>query len=86
VSPCPEGFYSVVLIITLCLDDALDRADRHALGCVGVTNTLDTGVSIDDVDGVAFADGFGRAFRDARAAGNAVVLNFHCHSHFSFVI
>jgi hypothetical protein len=41
---------------------------------------LDADFGINDVDGVALADGLNRALRLARAAGNAVLSYCHCHS------
>jgi hypothetical protein len=82
VSPCPEGLYLdvFVLIIThLCFYDALNRADRHTLRLVEMTFALDTGICVDDVNGVAFCDGFGWAFWQAGAARNAIFVDFHCH-------
>jgi len=73
----------------LCLDDALDRANRDAFLRVMVTNTLDTGFLIDHIgDAVAFADRFGGTFRYARAAGDAFFGDFHghgCRSRNSFL-
>ena len=85
MSPCPEGFYLIGTIISrLRFDDAIDRADTHALGGVMVPDAFDTCGLIDDIQNpIAFADGFGRAFRYARATGDAVFLNFHSHGSFS---
>lgn len=70
----PSGRYRLLL----CLDDALDRADRSALGGVVVTDTLHAGGLVDDVeDAVTFADGFGWAFGHAGATGDAIFENFH---------
>jgi len=42
-----------------------------------VTFALNTGLLVDDVqNAVAFADGFGRTFRYARAAGDAIFIDF----------
>jgi len=41
--------------------------------------TLHTGGGVDYVNDIAFSDGFSRAFRQASAAGNAIVVDFHCH-------
>ena len=75
----------VVLIISqLRFDDALDGANADALGGIVVSDTFDTGSLVDHIgDAIAFADGFGRAFRYARATGDAVFLNFHGHGSFS---
>ncbi len=43
-----------------------------------MTNAFHAGGSIDYIWG-AFADGVGWAFRDAGAAGNALICNFHSH-------
>jgi hypothetical protein len=64
--------------LLLCFDDAIDRANIFAAGGVVVTDALNASIGVDDVD-VAFADGFGGAFRQAGAARNAIVLNFHSH-------
>ena len=70
----------------LRLNDAVDRADRDALGRVVVTDALDAGLLVDDVQGaVAFADRFGGTFGDARAAGDAIFLDFHGHGSRSVV-
>jgi hypothetical protein len=92
MSPCPEGFYLVVeiipdraLCISVCFDDAIDRADSHALGGVSMALAFDTGGLIDHIeDAIAFADGFGRAFGYASATGDAIFKNFHGHSSYSF--
>jgi hypothetical protein len=88
-SPCPEGSYSdvFVLIIThLGFYDALNRANRSALRFVVVTDALDAGVGIDDVQGaITLADRLGGAFRNASAAGDAFFSDFHCHGNYSFV-
>ena len=85
MSPCPEGFYLVSTIISrLRFDDAIDRADAHALGGVVVTDAFDTGGLVDNVqDPIAFTNGFGRAFRHARTTGDAIFENFHGHGSFS---
>ena len=45
---------------------------------------FDAGGLVDDVEGaIAFADGFGWAVGDARAAGDAVIIDFHGHAGFS---
>jgi hypothetical protein len=44
-----------------------------------VTNALNAGAGVDNVD-VAFSDGVGGAFRQASAASDAVIINFHSHS------
>lgn len=66
----------------LRLDDAVYWADGDALGRIKVADALHAGFSVNDID-VAFADRVGGAFRQAGAAGNAVILNFHSHSIFS---
>ena len=87
ITPCPEGFYLIVEIIpyrarciSVRFDDAIDRADADALGGIMVTLAFDAGSLINDVgDAIAFADRFGRAFGYARATGDAIFSNFHCH-------
>jgi hypothetical protein len=87
IAPCPEGYYLVVKIIPvtgimtqLGFDDAFDRADFDAFGGVVMSFAFDAGGLVDDVEGaVAFADGFGGAVGDARAAGNTVFGDLHGH-------
>src|SRR5512135_3226246 len=75
IAPCPEGFYLVVeiipyraLCISVCFDDAIHRANGHALRRIVMALALDTGFLIDDIeDAIPFADGFGRALRYACA-------------------
>ena len=83
--PAPKVFYLVGTIISrLRFDDAIDRADTHALGGVMVPDAFDTGGLVDDIqDPIAFADRFGRAFWYARTTGDAVFKNFHGHGSFS---
>jgi hypothetical protein len=64
--------------------DALDRADGDALGGIVETDTFHASCSINDVDGIAFGDGIGWAFRQACTAGNAFVCDFHCHDRYSY--
>ena len=88
----PRRFYLVVEIIpyralriSVRFDNAIDGADSHALGGIVMALAFDTGGLIDHIeDAVAFADGFSRAFRYARATGDAIFSNFHCHSRYSF--
>ena len=63
--PAPKVKYLIDMIITqLRLDDAFNRADGDALRRIMMTNAFDTGLLVDDIDGViAFADGLSRAFR-----------------------
>ena len=92
ITPCPEGFYLVVEIIpyralriSVRFDNAIDGADGHALGGIVMALAFDTGGLIDHIgDAIAFADGFGGAFGYARAAGDAIFGNFHCHDRYSF--
>ena len=92
IAPCPEGFYLVDEIIpyrafcvSVCFDDAIDRANANALGRIVVTHALDTGCLVNHIsDAIAFADGFGRAFRYACATGDALFSNLHCHGCYSF--
>jgi hypothetical protein len=44
-----------------------------------VTDAFNTSASIDNID-IAFGDRVGGAFRQASAASNAVIVNFHSHS------
>jgi hypothetical protein len=48
-----------------------------------VTHTFNAGFCINIIDGSAFGDGVGRAFRQACSAGNAVIGDFHCHVSFT---
>jgi hypothetical protein len=65
----------------LCFDDAVDRANILAARGIKVPDAFNTGIGIDDVNGITLGDGFGRAFWQACAAGNAIILNFHSHSN-----
>ena len=87
ISPCPEGLYSVVPIITqLRFADAIDRAGSHAAGRIKVAHALHTGVLVDHIQrAIAFADRLGRAIRDTCTASNAIFADFHGHSIFSIV-
>jgi hypothetical protein len=67
------------LVVVLCFFDAFDRAYRHTLRRIEVTNAFHAGVGINYVDGAALCDGVGGAFGFASAARNARVVNFHCH-------
>ena len=95
-APCPEGLYLIVenyitdqkpgFWLLLSLDDALDRANRDALGRIVMTNAFHASGLIDDVqDAIAFADRFGGTFGHARAAGDAIFLDFHGHGSRSVV-
>jgi hypothetical protein len=58
----------------LCLDNATNRANFHALRRGGMALALDTGGSINHVnDTITFADGTGGAFRHTYAASNTIV-------------
>jgi len=71
--------------ISVRFDDAIDRADADAPGGIRVTLAFDTGSLVNDIgDAIAFANGFGRAFGYARATGDAIFGNFHCHGRYSF--
>lgn len=49
-----------------------------------VADTLDAGCLINHVsDAIAFADGFGGAFRNTCATGDAFFKDFHGHGYFS---
>jgi hypothetical protein len=63
----------------LCFFDALDRANTYALRFIEMTFALYTGGCVDNVDGVAFSDGFGWAFWQASAARDAIIVDVHCH-------
>ena len=72
-------FYSSV-----CFDDAINRAHTNTPGRICMTLAFDTGSLIDHIgDAIAFANGFGRAFRYARATGDAIFSNFHGHNVYS---
>jgi hypothetical protein len=77
--PAPKVFMWLIDYIRLCFDDALDRADGHALGRIEMAHALDTGGGVDYVDGIAFGDRVGGALRQAGAAGNAIFVDLHCH-------
>jgi hypothetical protein len=38
-----------------------------------MTDAFHAGDRVDDINGSAFCDGFGRAFRETGAAGNAII-------------
>jgi len=78
----PGFLENLVYVRLLRLDDALDRADRGALRRIVMTDAFDAGGGVNDVD-VAFADGIGGTLGQARAAGDAVFVDFHCHGKFS---
>jgi hypothetical protein len=84
--PAPKVKYLIGVIITqLYFDDAINRADRDALRRIMMTDTFNTALLVDDIDGViAFADGLGRAFGYACATGDAIFSNFHGHSCYSY--
>jgi len=64
----------------LCFDDAVYRANFNALGRIEVTDALDTGSLVNDVQGaIAFGDGVGGALGQACAAGNTIFVDFHGH-------
>lgn len=65
----------------LCLDDAVHRADIFATGGSVVSDAFHTSRGVNDVDSITFGDGFCGAVRQAGAAGNAIVLNFHSHGN-----
>ena len=69
--------------LVLRLDDAFYRANVFAARGIEVADALDTGVGVNHVDGITFGNRLGGAFRQARATGNAVVLNLHSHSSLS---
>jgi hypothetical protein len=74
-----------VLYISVCFNDAIDRADADTLGGIEVTFAFHTGGLIDHIgDAIAFADGLSRAFGYTCATGDAVFGNFHGHSRYSF--
>ena len=76
-----EGrFWPAISETQLRLNDAIHRANILAAGSIVVTDTFHTSGGVDDVNGITFGDGFGRAFRKAGSAGNAIILNFHSHS------
>ena len=69
----------------LGLHNAINRADRDALGRITVTYTFHAGRRIDDIEhAIAFANGIGGTFGYACAASDTVVINFHCHGLHSF--
>jgi hypothetical protein len=72
------------IITQLRFDDALNRANTHALGRIVVTFAFHAGFLIDHVqNAIAFANGLGWTFGDACAAGDAIFKNFHGHGSFS---
>jgi hypothetical protein len=89
IIPCHAQIMKLALTgtlyrISLCFDDAIDRADTDALGGIGVTDTFDTSGLVDHIENpITFADRFSRAFGYACATGDAVFLDFHGHGYFS---
>ena len=80
----PGFLENLVYVPLLRLDDALDRADRGALRRIVMTDAFDAGGRVNHVEhAVAFADGIGGTLGQARAAGDAVFVDFHCHEKFS---
>jgi len=66
------------LRISVCFDDAIDRANTDALGRIVMAFAFDAGSLVDYIeDAIAFADGFGRAFRHACATGDALFSDLH---------
>lgn len=61
------------------LANAFHRANGGALRGIVVAHALYAGIGVDYVDGGVFSDGIGRALGQARAACDAVIVNFHCH-------
>jgi hypothetical protein len=45
-----------------------------------MTFAFHTGGGINNVDGIAFGDGFGGAFWQTSAARNAIFIDLHCHN------
>jgi hypothetical protein len=72
------GRSKVASATVLCFDDAIDRADIHAARGIVMTNAFHASGRVDNVN-IAFADRVSGAFRQASAASNAVVVNFHSH-------
>lgn len=61
-------------------DDGLHGADVNASGGIVMPLALNAGLLVDHVqDAVAFTDGFGGAFRHARAARDAIFCDLHGH-------
>jgi hypothetical protein len=72
--------WTALVGVPLSFDDAVHRANIFAARSIVVSDAFDTSCGVNDVD-VTFGDGFGRAFWQAGATGNAIVLNFHSHSN-----
>jgi hypothetical protein len=85
MSPCPEGCYLVVQIITqLRFDDTLDRTDRNTLRRIMMTLALDAGFLIDNIgNAVTLVDRLGGTFGYAGATSDAIFGNFHGHGCYS---
>jgi hypothetical protein len=49
-----------------------------------MSNTFHTGGGVYHID-IAFRDGIGGTFGHARAAGDAVFIDLHCHEKFSII-
>jgi hypothetical protein len=47
-----------------------------------MADAFDASLLVDDIQGaIAFANGFGWAFRDARTAGDAFLIDLHGHGN-----
>jgi hypothetical protein len=77
--------FSGVFYSSVRFDDAIDRANTNALRRISMTLAFHAGGLLDQIgDAIAFGDGFGGAFGDAGAAGDAIFGNLHCHGSYSF--
>jgi hypothetical protein len=77
---CLQVFY-----ISVCFDDAINRANADALGGIVMSLALNAGSLINDIgDAIAFANRFGRAIGYTRATRDAIFGNFHGHGRYSF--
>jgi hypothetical protein len=64
---------------SLCLYDAFHRANIFAARGIKMPDAFNASGGIDDINGIALCNGFGRAFGQASAARNTIILNFHSH-------
>jgi hypothetical protein len=66
----------------LCLDNAINRANFHALACVKITFTFYAQFGIDFINFITLENCFDWAFWFTSTTGDAFLCNFHCHDLF----
>jgi hypothetical protein len=65
----------------LCLNNAINRANIHALVSVEMTFAFNAFVGVDLENHIAFENSFSGANRFTSSARNAVIQYFHCHDN-----